>query len=112
MTFSQKKWQLADGMVSLSSGNQHIQPVLVIGIKLGLHKEYGSGKCANSGKRGELVKMQNPRPPNSGHFLGDSDADGPAGTLWEIPPQRVLHLPTVLLGAELDWIFLILRECS
>lgn len=25
--------------------------------------------------------------------------------------HRVLHPPTVLLGAELDWIFLILREC-
>lgn len=100
----------ADGVVPLSSGKQHIQPVLVIGIKLGLNKECGSGECANSGKCGELVKLLSPRPPNSGHSLGDSDADGPAGTLWEIPAQRVLHLPTVLFRAELDWTFLILRE--
>ena len=77
------------GMVPLVSENQNIQPVLVIGIELsgktGLNKEWGSGNCDNSKKLGELVKMQNPGPPNSGHPSDDSDTDGPLGTFWETP---------------------------
>lgn len=72
----------------------------------------GSGYCVQTNV-GEPVKMQSPRPPESGHSSGDSHADGPTGILWkslaEIPFAAA---PTAFVRAELNWSVLILRVKS